>query len=236
VHVLGSFVLATDPTQVCFQGYHTAAFVIGLFVLVLYIIGLPLGLFAILYTHKKDDKTFLRTFGYIYDSFFPNSYFTGILWIVVLLFQGISFSLNFYPLPGLLISVLTLGFFDIFLAVRRPFRRLVVNYLAISLVVFVIVIEIFSYVHLTETAYLVTAIVFFGACMLIVAPLVLVPVAAYVHNVYYLRSQRKESSRSSLAKEGMRVSDIRFRGLEKRESAQSGSQMEMKLFSPSNPS
>lgn len=235
VRVFGEYVLASSPAQVCFQGYHNAAFGIGFLVLLFYIIGLPLALLVILvYYHQKgrlEDTEIAKMFAYLTDSFKPHTFFTGVLWLVVLLFQGLSLALAPFPLTELLLSVLPFSFFGVYLAVLRPFERVVLNYLSISLIAFVVIIQIFSYAHLSQTAYYITGIVFFGACMAIVVPLVGVPLAAYLHNFYFHRLKAGGSS-GTLKKEGVVVSQMRLGGGMQKQRTSKQSQMEMTLFSP----
>jgi len=235
--LFGQKVLIVDANQPCFDAYHTPAFVIGILLLIFYILALPIGLGLLLFRFKKlnllKEESTSKAFGYIYDSFEEESFFAGVFWVVILFSQGLSFALNPFGLASILISILSFGLFLIFLVIRRPFKRHVLNYLTILIILFVILVQIFAYVHLSDTAFFVTGVIFFAICMAIVVPLVFVPLAVYAHNMYLHKYKSgRESTSQSVAgsSNSLMITDMKLGGGFQQKSSSKTASVELSLL------
>jgi hypothetical protein len=196
VNSFDGYILLAYPTVTCFEGQHIVAFIVALLVLFLYLLGLPSMLLWYLYRHRavlSSDWRVAHSFGYIYQSFRAPVYYSGIIWMFVLCFQGLSFALDIEGATA--VAVVIYGLFAIFLFALRPFKQLWVNLVGGIMMIFAVIVRVFMYINVDPNVYLDTAIAFIVFSIVTALFVVLYPIVMGVLEQQRRRRDAKEFRR-----------------------------------------
>jgi hypothetical protein len=155
-------------SQECFVGEHLIVFPFALVVLLCYLIGFPLWLLRKLLRNQSAlyEENLLYRYGYAYDSFKSDYWYSGVLWIATLFLQGMAFALP--PIPAFLASVIPFLGYLIYIISKRPFKKRYLNFFGTFLLIFAIFVRIFIFSDASADVFFVagTILVLF-ACLLV---------------------------------------------------------------------